>query len=95
MVEALQGPLSLPEAGNAYCFPFETFETLIREALRPEGAFLGDVLYQRQDSLLKLAGHAERTKVIRARVETTGSVQSASCVIREFPRLVRCDLPSA
>jgi predicted ATPase len=51
-----------PNAGNAYCYVFETFVVLVEQALRPEAEFLRTVLREHAEGLLKLWRFAASTK---------------------------------
>jgi len=51
-----------PHAGNAYCYVFETFATILREALRPEAEFVRTVLKQYFIPLVQLWQYATSTQ---------------------------------
>jgi hypothetical protein len=51
-----------PNAGNAYCYVFETFSILLEQALRPEAGFLRTVLREHAKSLIALWEYADSTK---------------------------------
>lgn len=51
-----------PNAGNAYCYVFETFSILLEQALRPEAGFLRTVLREHAKSLIALWQYADSTK---------------------------------
>lgn len=53
-----------PQAGNAYCYPFETLAELLRPALRRhDGRLLRDLLQPHLTRLIAAKGFAERTAV--------------------------------
>ena len=54
-----------PHAGNAYCYVFETFATILREALRPEAEFVRAVLKQYFTPLVQLWQYAISTQTKR------------------------------
>jgi hypothetical protein len=51
-----------PNAGNAYCYVFETFAVLLEQALKPEAGFLRTVLREHAASLIALWQYADSTK---------------------------------
>jgi adenylate kinase family enzyme len=51
-----------PNAGNAYCYVFETFAVLLEQALKPEAGFLRTVLREHVTSLIGLWQYADSTK---------------------------------
>jgi hypothetical protein len=51
-----------PNAGNAYCFVFETFAVLLQQALKPEAVFLRTVLREHAKDLIELWQYADSTK---------------------------------
>ena len=66
-----------PNAGNAYCFVFETFAVLLEQALKPEAEFLRTVLKDHAKELIALWQYADSTK---AKLPTgPGVVAGRSC----------------
>jgi hypothetical protein len=66
-----------PNAGNAYCFVFETFAVLLENALKPEAEFLRIVLREHAAGLIALWRYADLTK---AKVtNAAGVVPGKSC----------------
>lgn len=51
-----------PNAGNAYCFTFETFAVLLEQALKPKAKFLRTVLREQAGGLIALWRYADSTK---------------------------------
>lgn len=51
-----------PNAGNAYCYVFETFAILLEQALKPEAEFLRTVLRDHVNGLIALWRYADSTK---------------------------------
>lgn len=51
-----------PNAGNAYCYVFETFAVLLEQALKPEAEFLRTVLRGHAKGLIGLWQYANSTK---------------------------------
>jgi hypothetical protein len=51
-----------PNAGNAYCYVFETFAVLLEQALKPEAGFFRTVLREHATSLIGLWQYADSTK---------------------------------
>jgi len=57
------GPLfHYPNAGNAYCYVFETFATLLSQALKPEAEFVRSTLKSYFRSLVALWEYAKSTQ---------------------------------
>lgn len=54
-----------PNAGNAYCYVFETFATILKESLRPEADFVRDALRRYFGALVKLWRYAVQTQTKR------------------------------
>jgi hypothetical protein len=51
-----------PNAGNAYCYVFETFAVLLEQALKPEAEFLRAALREHASGLIALWQYADSTK---------------------------------
>ena len=65
-----------PNAGNAYCYVFETFTVLLEQALRSEAGFLRTVLREHAASLIALWLYADTTK---AKIpDTAGGIAARS-----------------
>jgi hypothetical protein len=62
-----------PNAGNAYCFVFETFAVLLEQALKPEAEFLRTVYREHASGLIRLWKYADSTK---AKLPNDGSIIS-------------------
>src|SRR5260370_26536319 len=54
-----------PHAVNAYCYVFETFATILREALRPEADFVRNILKEYFTEIVRLWQYATSTKTNR------------------------------
>ncbi len=54
-----------PHAGNAYCYVFETFATILKEALQPEAEFVRAVLKNYFMPLVRLWEYAKSTQAKR------------------------------
>jgi hypothetical protein len=50
------------KSGNAYCYIFETFTAMLKQALRPEAKFVRDVLKQYFGNLIRLWEYAKTTQ---------------------------------
>jgi len=48
--------------GNAYCYTFETFANILRQALKPQAHFIRTVLKEHFDRLIKLWEYAKSTQ---------------------------------
>jgi ATPase family protein associated with various cellular activities (AAA) len=72
------GPLfHYPNAGNAYCYVFETFAALLLHALRPEAEFVRGVLKDHFSSLVRLWRYATTTYTEIKRGEVRGMAWSS------------------
>jgi hypothetical protein len=56
-----------PHSGNAYCYVFETFAVLLKEALKPEAEFVRSVLKQYFTPLVHLWQYATSTQTKRGK----------------------------